>query len=62
MDEVVKVIFRGCIIIIGGGDIVICCVKWNIEDKVSYVSIGGGVSLEFLEGKVFFGVDVFSNV
>ena len=37
---------------IGGGDTATCCVKYNTEDKVSFVSTGGGASLELLEGKV----------
>uniref|UniRef100_A0A2K5N1Y6 Phosphoglycerate kinase n=1 Tax=Cercocebus atys TaxID=9531 RepID=A0A2K5N1Y6_CERAT len=62
MDEVVKATSRGCITIIGGGDIATCCAKWNMEDKVSHVSTGGGASLELLEGKVLPGVDALSNI
>ncbi|XP_023975552.1 LOW QUALITY PROTEIN: phosphoglycerate kinase 1-like [Physeter macrocephalus] len=63
MDEVVKATSRGCITIIGGGDIVTCCAKWNKEYKVSHVSTGCGASLELLEGKVLpVVVDALSNV
>uniref|UniRef100_A0A2K5YGJ4 Phosphoglycerate kinase n=1 Tax=Mandrillus leucophaeus TaxID=9568 RepID=A0A2K5YGJ4_MANLE len=62
MDEVVKATSRGCITIIDGGDIATCCAKWNMEDKVSHVSTGGGASLELLEGKVLPGVDAVSNI
>ncbi|CAD7678681.1 unnamed protein product [Nyctereutes procyonoides] len=58
---VVKATAWDCITIIGGGDIAICCVKWNTEDKVSHVSTGGGASLELLEGKVLPGVDALSS-
>ncbi|AEM46421.1 Phosphoglycerate kinase [Acidithiobacillus ferrivorans SS3] len=37
--------------IAGGGDTVAAINKFNIEDKVSYISTGGGAFLEFLEGK-----------
>jgi phosphoglycerate kinase len=42
--------------IIGGGDSATAAAKWDMEDKVSFVSTGGGASLELLEGKVLPGV------
>lgn len=35
----------------GGGDTIAAIQKYDIEDKVSYISTGGGAFLEFLEGK-----------
>jgi phosphoglycerate kinase len=35
----------------GGGDTLAAVDKYNISDKVSYISTGGGSFLEFLEGK-----------
>lgn len=38
--------------IAGGGDTLAAVDKYEIADKVSYISTGGGAFLEFLEGKV----------
>ena len=37
--------------IAGGGDTLAAVDKYNIKDKISYISTGGGAFLEFLEGK-----------
>ena len=37
--------------IAGGGDTLAAVDKYGIEDKISYISTGGGAFLEFLEGK-----------
>jgi phosphoglycerate kinase len=37
--------------IAGGGDTLAAVAKYNISDKISYISTGGGAFLEFLEGK-----------
>ena len=37
--------------IAGGGDTIAAISKFGIEDKISYISTGGGAFLEFLEGK-----------
>ncbi|MFT2111805.1 phosphoglycerate kinase [Marinomonas sp. 2405UD68-3] len=38
--------------IAGGGDTLAAVDKYGIQDKVSYISTGGGAFLEFVEGKV----------
>ncbi len=38
--------------IAGGGDTLAAIAKFNIADKMGYISTGGGAFLEFLEGKV----------
>lgn len=37
--------------IAGGGDTLAAVAKYGVEDKISYISTGGGAFLEFLEGK-----------
>ena len=37
--------------IAGGGDTLAAIAKYNIADKIGYISTGGGAFLEFLEGK-----------
>ena len=37
--------------IAGGGDTLAAVDKYDISEKVSYISTGGGAFLEFLEGK-----------
>jgi phosphoglycerate kinase len=44
--------------IAGGGDTLAAIAKYNIADKIGYISTGGGAFLEFLEGKTLPAVEV----
>ncbi|KMZ12468.1 Phosphoglycerate kinase [Candidatus Burkholderia humilis] len=47
--------------IAGGGDTLAAIAKYDIADKVSYISTGGGAFLEFLEGKTLLAVEALES-
>lgn len=52
---------NGAFSLIGGGDSAAAISKFNLTDKVSYVSTGGGALLEYIEGKELPGVVAINN-
>jgi len=60
-EAISKATANGSFSLVGGGDSVAAAKKFGFDDKVSYVSTGGGAMLESLEGKVLPGIEAIHS-
>lgn len=56
-EAIAEATSNGAFSLIGGGDSAAAVSKFNMTDRVSYVSTGGGALLEYFEGKKLPGIE-----
>ena len=52
---------NGAFSIAGGGDTLAAIAKYDLGDRISYISTGGGAFLEYLEGKTLPAIEILEQ-
>jgi len=60
-EEMADTADRGNFVLVGGGDSVTAAAKAGVTERMSYVSTGGGASLEFLSGMELPGITTIQD-
>jgi phosphoglycerate kinase len=60
-EAIAEATSRGAFSLVGGGDSVAAASKYNLSDKLSYISTGGGAMLEYVEQGTLPGVEAIKN-
>ena len=61
VNNIVEMTKKGCITVVGGGDSVAALEVFGKTKEVTYVSTGGGATLELLAGDALPGVEAISD-
>jgi triosephosphate isomerase len=60
-EEIADTADRGNFVLVGGGDSITAAAKAGVTERMTYVSTGGGASLEFLSGMELPGITTIEN-
>ena len=62
MRSIIKRTKEGIISIVGGGDSVSLINTFGEKDSLTFISTGGGASLELMQGNKMPGIESLSNI
>lgn len=60
-NAIASATLKGSFSLVGGGDSVAAVKKFKLQNKMSYISTGGGAMLEYLEGNILPAIKAINN-